>query len=185
MLLEAVDAAGDGRIDLLGYHTGATFAVEMAARRPDLVRRLVLIGVPFYPDAAAREERRRTLAAPTILTEDLAQFDERWNFLVRGRPPGVSLAAGFSHFVDELRAYPKAFWAHEAAFTHDLAPALRRVAQPTLILNPDNHLAEPSRLAAKLMRNAQVQPLPGPSHQVLELSPRPIAQAIEAFLSQP
>ena len=47
------DLADDLRlrqIDLLGLHTGAAVAMELAAARPELVRRLVLVSIP----AAAR-----------------------------------------------------------------------------------------------------------------------------------
>jgi len=43
------DLANDLRlrqIDLLGVHSGATVALELAAARPELVRRLVLVGIP-------------------------------------------------------------------------------------------------------------------------------------------
>ena len=47
------DLADDLRlrqIDLLGVHSGAAVALELAAARPELVRRLVLVGVPVaYP----------------------------------------------------------------------------------------------------------------------------------------
>lgn len=34
------------QIDLLGVHTGAAVALELAAAKPELVRRLVLVGIP-------------------------------------------------------------------------------------------------------------------------------------------
>src|SRR5258708_32562752 len=34
------------RIDLLGAHSGAMVALDLAAARPELVRRLVLVGIP-------------------------------------------------------------------------------------------------------------------------------------------
>ena len=43
------DLANDLRlrqIDLLGVHNGAAVALELAAARPELVRRLVLVGIP-------------------------------------------------------------------------------------------------------------------------------------------
>ncbi len=42
------DLAGDLRlrqIDVLGLHTGARVALDLAAARPELVRRLILVGV--------------------------------------------------------------------------------------------------------------------------------------------
>jgi pimeloyl-ACP methyl ester carboxylesterase len=50
------DLAGDLRlrqIDLLGFRYGAAVACELAARRPELVRRVVLVGLPAEPRAPA------------------------------------------------------------------------------------------------------------------------------------
>ena len=48
---------GYGPVDVLGFHTGNLVAIELAVQRPDLVRRLVMPGIPYYlPD-----DRRRRL----------------------------------------------------------------------------------------------------------------------------
>ena len=40
---------GDGDvIDIVGVHTGSLIAAEMALQRPDLVRRVVLSGIPLF-----------------------------------------------------------------------------------------------------------------------------------------
>ncbi|MCS7002481.1 MAG: alpha/beta fold hydrolase, partial [Dehalococcoidia bacterium] len=50
-ILDFFDALGLQRPHLLGFHTGAAFAAEAAARAPDRVDRLVLCGCPdFDPD---------------------------------------------------------------------------------------------------------------------------------------
>ena len=52
------DLANDLRlrqIDLLGVHGGAHAALALAASRPELVRRLVLVGVPPYRGVAGDE----------------------------------------------------------------------------------------------------------------------------------
>jgi len=48
--------------DWLGFHTGCLVAGDLALRHPDLVRRLVLVDVPWF-DA----DRRRTLEAKTTV----------------------------------------------------------------------------------------------------------------------
>jgi pimeloyl-ACP methyl ester carboxylesterase len=181
-LAETIAAAGDGPVDLLGYHTGAFIATDLAARRPDLVRRLILIGVPYYT-GAEREERRATLASPMTLTEDFEQFAERWAFFVTNRAQGQTLARGFENFVDELRAYPNGWLAHEAAFTYEAGARLGAVRQPVLVLNPANHLAAPSRRAAALMPEAQVAELPHLAHAIFDVAPSEIAARIETFLA--
>jgi pimeloyl-ACP methyl ester carboxylesterase len=182
-LEDTLEAAGETRVDLLGYHTGAFVAAQLARQRPDLVRRLVLIGVPLF-FGAEREARRDTLAAPMTLTEALEQFAERWAFFITDRHRGQSLARGFDNFVDELRAWPFGFWAHEAAFTFDAEACLARVEQPVLILNPDNHLAEPSRRAAELLPTARVVELPHLNSAIFDIAPDELADRVDGFLSE-
>ena len=47
---------GGGPVDLCGYHTGTMLATELAVTHPELVRRIVLMVIPYY-DAAGRQER--------------------------------------------------------------------------------------------------------------------------------
>jgi pimeloyl-ACP methyl ester carboxylesterase len=83
------DLANDLRlrqIDLLGVHTGAAVAMELAAARPELVRKLVLVGIPTAARAglAALPSGRFVDiadyaddifdAAPTTLAKDIGAF---------------------------------------------------------------------------------------------------------------
>ncbi len=49
------------QIDLLGIHYGAGVAAELAASRPELVRRLVLVGAPPGERTAAPKQQRLIL----------------------------------------------------------------------------------------------------------------------------
>jgi pimeloyl-ACP methyl ester carboxylesterase len=181
---QAIDAAGDSYVDLFGYHTGAFLATELAAQRPDLVRSLVLVGVPLFL-GDARKEKLATLGKAMRLSDSLAQFDERWSFFVTGRTSGVSLNQGFANFVDELIAYPHGWWAHDAAFRYEAETRLGLVSQPTLILNPDNHLAAASRAAGALMPNCRVVELSHLGNAVLDIAGPELAERIDAFLVAP
>ena len=178
---QALALAGEDRVDLFGYHTGALIAAELARIRPEKVRRLVLIGVPFLQDAEQADWRAR-LAQPAFLTEDLNQFKERWTFLVAHRPAGVSLERGFDNFMDELRAYPANWWAHEAAFTFDVAACLAEVDQPTLVINPANHLSEPSRRAAAALKRGVLHEAPHLENGIFDLAAEELASIMDAFL---
>jgi len=180
-VLEALDAAEETRVDLLGYHTGAIIAAELARMAPDRIGRLVLIGVP-YLDKTEQKDWRERLATPMVLSESLSQFQERWDFLVSGRDSQVSLARAFDNFVDELRAYPHGWRAHDAAFTFDVQACFARVNQPTLILNPDNHLSALSRRAAGALPNATLVELPHLNNGIFDVAPQALAAAAEAFL---
>jgi len=73
---------GSDRYDLLGYSLGARFALHAVLARPDLVRRLVLIGgTPGIDDPsvrARRRERDQATAADLEATGDVEGFLRRW-----------------------------------------------------------------------------------------------------------
>ena len=162
------------RIDMFGYHTGVSIAAEIAIRQPARVSRLTFMGIPYF-QALDFEAWRTRLAARHALGETLDQFDERWRFLVADRPAGLSLRRGFENFVDELKAWPNGWWAHEALFDDDLPMRLAHVTHPVTVLNPAGHLAGPSRTAAALMRDANVVELPELAGAVLDVHADAIA----------
>ncbi len=157
--------------------------LEAAVRRPDLIRSLTLVGVPHFM-STEREERRIALARQTELTEDFEQFRERWNYFISDRTPGLSLPRAFECFVDELRAYPDQWWAHEALFTYPTEKSLSRVECPVLILNSDSPLAEASRAAAKLIKNVELVEMPTLTGAVFDLGANLLGDTIETFLSR-
>jgi pimeloyl-ACP methyl ester carboxylesterase len=54
-MLGAADALGIDKFDLLGMHTGARVATEIALTRPGRVRKLILEGFGFYTNAQTSE----------------------------------------------------------------------------------------------------------------------------------
>jgi pimeloyl-ACP methyl ester carboxylesterase len=189
ILGDALDAAldggetarGDGRIDLFGHSTGALIAVELARRRPDRVRRLALMSVPYFVGAEQAVWRHR-LARPHALTDDLSQLEARWRRLLIDREWGVSLERGFEAFVDELRAYPHDWWVHDAAFGYDVETAFADVQQPVLILNPANALAQASRRAAFALPDGHLVDLPLLHNAPFDVGATELAERVDDFL---
>ena len=65
LVAAAIDVAGATQADLVGASYGGMVALALAARRPERVRRLVLVSAPAAPHPAAtavREVQRRTVA---------------------------------------------------------------------------------------------------------------------------
>ncbi len=60
---------GKGKVDVSGYHTGTYIASELAAARPDLIRRVVLTGVPFW-QGEQLEKQQKELLKPKPIDED-------------------------------------------------------------------------------------------------------------------
>ena len=180
--IRAIQPKGAGPVDILGYHTGALLATELSICHPALVRRMILIGVPFFlgDDKVAW---KRKLVHTTQLTESFEQFHTRWDYFVTNRAAGLPLERGFEWFVDELRAYPRDWWAHQALF--DYRPELRLplVTTPVRVINPDTPLAPHSRAAAAVMPRASICEVPEVKSAPLELGADLLAQHILSYLS--
>ncbi len=171
----------DRPVDLFGHHTGIAIAVEAAFRRPGLIRRMAMIGVPFF-DAEERPSWERRLLVHHSLEAGLDQFAERWNYLVAHRPQGMSLERAFTNFVDELRAWPHGWWAHAALFRYDMAARLPTLDIPVLVINPDSPLAAPSRAAVALLRAATLMETPEMTGATFERHAPRIVSLIRDFL---
>jgi len=175
---------GDGKIDLFGHSTGALIAVELARRRPDRVRRLALMSVPYFVGAEQAVWRHR-LARPHALTDDLSQLEARWRALVTDREWGVSLTRGFEAFIDEMRAYPHDWCVNDAAFGFDVETAFADVPQPVLILNPANAFAQASRRAAWALPNGELVDLPLVHNAPFDVGADELAERVDDFLRKP
>lgn len=97
-----VTALGYDQVDLLGFSFGGLVAQEMALRRPDLVRRLIIAGSGAgYVEGANLSARAIEVATKPVNT------DKDFLFLFFRDTP-TSQAAGRAH-LDRLRARPDAF----------------------------------------------------------------------------
>lgn len=181
-LIEKTMNPATGPVDVLGYHTGAFIALEAAALRPDLIRSLILIGIPFF-EGLERDEWRKKLVEKSDLTEAFRQFEARWNYFIRDRTAGLPLRRAFECFVDELRAYPDQWWAHEALFNYDTRPCLENASCPVLVLNPDTALSDASRSAAQIMPNCSLIELPELNGAIFDLGTDVLTAQIEKFLN--
>ena len=176
-------AGGQGAVDVIGYHTGCFIASELAVIRPDLVRRLVLPGIPFR----VGEERKalyEQYARPRELTEDGAAAMEVWEMWVTNRHPDVSLQRGASHFADQLQSGPYSWWAYHSVFSYAAEERLPLVTQPVLVPNTHGNLQEQSREAAKLLKDVRVVEMPDLSHGAFDVGADRLANVSREFLDQ-
>lgn len=174
---------GLGPLDWLGFHTGNYIIVELAIRRPDLVRRLVMPGIPYYP-AGEREAKRRQFAQPRPYFTDADYVGRLYKDTVFNRDDGETKQRLFDMFVERMRAGPNSWWGFDAVFRYDADAALARINQPVLCPILNETLAEPTRQAAKLMSAAVTVDLTDLTGAAWHNAPDRIAAVVRPFLDE-
>ncbi|MDE2050946.1 MAG: alpha/beta fold hydrolase, partial [Gammaproteobacteria bacterium] len=114
------------QIDLLGHRFGALIAAELAAIRPNQVRRLVLVSPPLSRDTPEPQP----LAAAT----DGSHLLEEWRRAVAYCGPDASPEAAAAALAERLRNGAQAAAAAAAERSYDLRARLTQVSVPLLVL---------------------------------------------------
>lgn len=183
-MAEVLDALGYGenglgKVDVCGYHTGAMVAMELAVQRPDLVRRLVLAGIPFY-QGGERERMYTENVVAKPLTDDFDSLRGTWEFTVSARQDGVSVERGYDNFVDILLQRDIMHWPYHAVFSYAAEEQAVKVTQPVLILNTHGGLENETRAIAPLFPNARLIEIPSLHHGVFDVGAELLAEYVRA-----
>ncbi len=174
----------EGPIDLMGYHTGSMIAAEIAADRPELVRRLILVSAPIFTDR--EKEEMRNLYAPLKPALDGSHLLARWKgFVHHNLGRGLDLDQVADMFPDGLLGRNIAWWGHRAAFDYAGDLRLPEISQPILLLNPNDDLQEQTRRAPALMRNGRLIELPDWGHGFLDGFTQQAGALAASFLDGP
>ena len=157
---------------LVGYSDGAVVALHVALERPDLVRKLVLIGQALNHDALpaqVRELLSRGLT-PGILPPFLRQL------YANVSPDGPE------HF-DVVFEKLKATLETEPSFE---LSELERVAAPTLFMLGDRDMVtvEHAAAAQRALPDAQLAVVPNASHALPMEKPALVSQLVVDFLAE-
>lgn len=179
-ILSALLEAGVEDMVVVGVHTGASIAIEIA-QQSDRVRGVVLCGVALLTP----EERAEYLAnwtPPIPVTSNGDQFDwalKRYHRIWGEDTPAwmLNLAIG-----DVLSITDRYHWGYQAAFRYDPEPALRVLKQPTLLLDAEfDLLAANDPLVQAMVSNCRTTIIPGLRGQLPMRVPEITARELEEF----
>jgi pimeloyl-ACP methyl ester carboxylesterase len=179
-ILTALRTRFDGPVDLMGYHTGAVIAADLAARTTD-VRRLVLIAMPYF-DETRRTALLAQLATPADPADDGSHLLPMWAGTFKARPPGQSIDDVARLVAEKQRPGRHGEWALIAAMGQPLTGLLSRIAAPTLVLAPHDGLQDACAAAAALIPDARLVDLPALQYGLFDAAPEAIAKPMLAFL---
>jgi pimeloyl-ACP methyl ester carboxylesterase len=178
-MLERMNLRG---VDVLGFHTGSQIAVELAASRPDLVRRVVLSSLALF-NAEELARNRKGFGGPRPLFSDPGYVGRYYKEQVTAGLTGITLERRLALFTDRMSSGEISWYGPEAVFNHPTEDRLKAVTQPTLLLALRDTLAENTRRAAPLLARATVVDrleIHGPSGW--DAAPDAIAADVRAFL---
>ena len=162
-LARFVEAAARGPVAAVGHSLGGLLTAQLAARRPDLVERLALVGPTGIPSGRGLLGHALPLLAA-----------------LRRAPVHV--------VVDAVRAGPESLLRGALYATgRDLRPDLGAIEAPTLLLWGERDPLVPARLAEEWRRglpDARLTVLPGAGHVPMFDAPGALAGALLAFLEE-
>jgi pimeloyl-ACP methyl ester carboxylesterase len=189
--LEVLDALGLSRFDLVASCVGGWIAAELAARHPEKIRKLVLIGATglfvkgeLIGDVfmMAQPERGSSYAS---LREML--------FASAAEPRALELFPdGMGEVADELRRYQMLRLGSRIGFkppyfySYALRNRLHRITAPTLVVWGERDHMVPrahGETYAQLIPNAKLELISGAGHSVHVENPGETAKLVLDFLS--
>ncbi|QMW24123.1 alpha/beta fold hydrolase [Sandaracinobacteroides saxicola] len=182
-LLTILDALGLTAPHILGHHTGALIAANLAARHPARVGKLILNGVPWLtPDERAHFATFRF--APLDPAPDGSHLTAAWAQRLRASPGWSNLPAMHKHVTEMLRIPDRYHWGFIMALSHDMTPDLAAITAPTLVLsNSGEDLYAASRRAAAHRADWAFTALDSGTHDIVDEQPGAWAAAVTRFLN--
>ena len=179
-----LDGLGVPTTHVVGHHTGAVIAIELAAAYPDRVTRLVLSASP-YVDAEDRERRHTNphRVDHVVPREDGSHLAALWQGRMAFYPKGrADLLTRF--VLDALRAGEKVEEGHHACSAYRMEDRLGLVRCPTLVVcGTDDPFSYPRmELVARHIPGSRAMAIPGGTVAMPDQMPEDFARAIRGFL---
>ncbi len=180
---DVVDALGIETLNVLGDHTGAKVALELARQRPDQVQRLIMLSLAVWTD---EEIAHRTAEGPHEIHKDGSHLVSSWVGMVEMSMEGRSLAMLGDIFYARHLHHRTAHWGHVAAAGYRAKDALAQVNKPIMILNPEDDLftVTPRAKAYLTHPESHIRDLPGWGYGFLDVKTAEVAALTRAFLDK-
>jgi pimeloyl-ACP methyl ester carboxylesterase len=175
----------DNPIDIFGCYTGSMVATELTRARPDLVRRMILIGFPYYP-AEERPAMEQHFVTPYAFFTDPDYVPAMYRRMVLEGNTDLTNEERLAAFTLRMRAGPRGQNGPDAVWSYDADEGLAALAslnKPTLFLAYDDVLTEPHKHARRLyFPDAQLVDLQHLPMVGFRAGPEDTAEAIRPFL---
>ena len=189
--LALIDALGIEACHFVGLSMGGFIGMRLAARRPDVVTSLILLGTSADPEPAANIPKYRML-----------NLVGRWLGFGLVAAQVMPIMFGQKFLNDPTRAQLREEWRRRMLANHrigitqatagvitrrGISDQLHTIRAPTLILVGDQDVATPLAVAQRIhaqIPQSQLAIIPGAGHTSTVEEPEAVNAAILAFLSR-
>ena len=180
-----LNALGIRKTSIVGSHTGASIAVEMAVVSPEVVDKLVLYGAPsFTPDVREACIKSHTFS-PVEIKEDGSHFTRLWRTIQemgrRANPEDRNMVV-----VACAMASGGAFHAEHACFRYNEEARMPLVKNHTLLISgTEGVFYNQFEVVKNLLSHCQTKAIEGVGDYAFLERPEELAQAVLYFLNNP
>lgn len=182
--ISLLDALGIERTAVVGHHTGAVIATELAAAWPDRIDAAVLSGAPLI-DAAFRAAHSGPPPVDNVTRRvDGTHLTELWAQRQPWYPAGdMDLLERF--IADAIKAGPRAQEGHRVVSRYVMETQLQKIRCPVLIVAPteDPHAYPFARPLAACIAGSRVVEVPGGTVPLPDQMPEEFARIVADFLN--
>ena len=184
-IVAVMDHLGLKRSHVLGHHTGALVATEVAVQAPARVSRLILNGA--FPitaeERAAGLEGVRKREIEFEYRDDGQHMQDSFLSHQRAYGPGSDARLITRYVVEKFQGFGPFWYGHHAAYQYDHAASLPRITQPTLLLSNTGDRIHPQALRARALRpDFAYAELSGGTGAIIDQQPEVWADAVADFL---
>ena len=167
---------------LVGFHSGALVAMEMANRHPEQVSGLVLVDVPVFsgPNMA---DLRASLTKPPAYLEQEDPFNGLFKTMVADRLDTVAYPRALDLFFDFVGAGEARNAGYHAAAPFEAETAATKVAQPVLVIATHSSLRDGTLHVADWLPHATLVERDDITMPAFELGAKAIACLTREFVT--
>jgi pimeloyl-ACP methyl ester carboxylesterase len=181
---DLLDALGISRAAVVGHHTGAVVAMEMAASHPERVAALVLSSCPWIDAPRRVAHTGKRVIDAVEHTPSGAHLTELWQRRQPFYPNGdIDLLERF--MVDALKAGPLAAGGHQACNDYAMETRTPRVTSPTLVIaaTDDPHAFPAAPRVLQAITGSQLVEIRGGMVPLPDQMPELFAKTVGQFLA--
>jgi pimeloyl-ACP methyl ester carboxylesterase len=181
---DLLDALELPQVAVVGHHTGAAIATEMAASRPERIKALVLSACPFVDAAKRASAAGKKMVDHVERDADGRHLLELWTMRQPLYPAGdIHLLERF--IIDALKAGDRAAAGHHVVHRYVMETRLPLVRCPTLVIAPtaDPHAYPHADKVAGAIQGSRLVEIENGMVPLPDQMPDAFARTVDQFLA--